>query len=319
MGAEENPLISIIVTAFNVEKYFHACLESVVSQTYRPLKCIVIIDGSPDRCGEIANRFQCKYPEIFFVKEIRNSGVSIARNTGLAHTSGKYVAFLDGDDRLSSSYIENMMVACVQFDADIAASRVVDCYDTGENRLSYLSAQFKKDGYVKRVDMLGYVPCWGKLFKVEKIKDIQFPPGLIHEDNFYSTAATYEAKNLCFTSSALYLRTIRGSGPASITQSLDARALLQYKKCLLLVVLHLKKRNADLQFMTNVICRHLFGITHYFSVLEGKAGQSRSALVKQYLIPSFRVAPVATCFALSQFLLFKIKTECKNIFSGGVS
>jgi len=89
-----NPLISVIIPAFNSEKYIVKCLKSVYSQTYKNIEVILIDDGSTDRTSEIV---RSQFPEVKLIDK-DNGGVSSARNVGIINSTGTFLAFLDSDD-----------------------------------------------------------------------------------------------------------------------------------------------------------------------------------------------------------------------------
>lgn len=91
------PLLSVIIPIFNVEKYLHQCVDSVLRQNLEDMEIMLVNDGSPDNCPQICNEYAEKYP---FIKAIHkeNGGLSDARNEGLRAASGDYVIFLDSDD-----------------------------------------------------------------------------------------------------------------------------------------------------------------------------------------------------------------------------
>lgn len=89
--------ISVIVPCYNIAGYLARCLESVVNQTYENFECIVIDDGSTDETFEVIRTYQQR-DERFIVERQANSGVSAARNRGIALAGGEYIYFLDGDD-----------------------------------------------------------------------------------------------------------------------------------------------------------------------------------------------------------------------------
>lgn len=91
----ELPLVSIIVPAYNAEKYLKRALESIFLQTYKNIEIIVVDDGSADRTGEIARFFAEKGAR--YIRQ-ENKGVAAARNTGIRTANGEYIAFLDADD-----------------------------------------------------------------------------------------------------------------------------------------------------------------------------------------------------------------------------
>jgi glycosyltransferase involved in cell wall biosynthesis len=89
-----NPSVSVIIPAYNAEKYIEESIESVFAQSYQDFEIIVIDDGSTDRTPEVLDRFG----EKLRVVRGRNRGPSGARNIGISVSRGKYVAFLDSDD-----------------------------------------------------------------------------------------------------------------------------------------------------------------------------------------------------------------------------
>ena len=101
----QRPLLSVIVPVYRAEQYLHKCLDSLVGQTYRNLEIILVDDGSPDSCGAICDAYAARDERIRVIHQ-ENSGGSGARNTGLDHARGEFVAFADSDD-----YLEKDMYA----------------------------------------------------------------------------------------------------------------------------------------------------------------------------------------------------------------
>ena len=92
-----NPLISVIVPIYNVEKYLARCVDSIVNQTYKNLEIILVDDGSPDRCPQMCDDYAEKDSRIKVVHK-KNGGLSDARNAGMAVATGEYISFIDSDD-----------------------------------------------------------------------------------------------------------------------------------------------------------------------------------------------------------------------------
>ncbi len=92
-----DPVISIIIPVYNVEKFLCRCLDSVINQTYRNLEIILIDDGSTDESGKICDEYVLKDSRIRVLHQ-DNKGVSAARNLGIRMSNGQYMAFIDGDD-----------------------------------------------------------------------------------------------------------------------------------------------------------------------------------------------------------------------------
>ncbi len=87
--------VSVIIPAYKVEKYIADTIQSVLEQTYKNFELLIVDDGSPDKSVEIGQQFVD--PRIKIIRQ-NNRGVSAARNTGVSHAQGEYLAFLDGDD-----------------------------------------------------------------------------------------------------------------------------------------------------------------------------------------------------------------------------
>ncbi|NCB02884.1 MAG: glycosyltransferase, partial [Spirochaetia bacterium] len=87
------PKISIIVPIYNVEVFIHACIDSILSQTFTDFELILVDDGSPDRCGEIIDEYAIKDNRIKVIHK-PNGGLSDARNAGLDIANGNYIGFV---------------------------------------------------------------------------------------------------------------------------------------------------------------------------------------------------------------------------------
>ena len=98
-------LVSVIIPAYNIERYISRCLDSIMAQTYNNLEIIVIDDGSKDQTAEILDDYQKRDSRIIVVHK-ENGGVSSARNNGLDIATGDYISFVDGDDLIESNMYE---------------------------------------------------------------------------------------------------------------------------------------------------------------------------------------------------------------------
>jgi glycosyltransferase involved in cell wall biosynthesis len=94
-GDGEMKKVSVIIPVYKVEKYIASTVQSVLDQTYENFELLIIDDGSPDKSIEICQQFND--PRIRIIQQ-NNQGVSAARNNGIRHATGDYIAFLDGDD-----------------------------------------------------------------------------------------------------------------------------------------------------------------------------------------------------------------------------
>ena len=112
--------VSVIVPVYNVEKYLERCLNSLVSQTYKDYEVICINDCSPDRCGDILDKFQKKYSSIIRILEKnQNIGLGRSRERGIRHAEGEYIMFVDSDDYVKNDYVQTYVKEIEDHPCDI--------------------------------------------------------------------------------------------------------------------------------------------------------------------------------------------------------
>ena len=107
MKVDYNPLISVIIPIYNVEKFLPQCIESVINQTYQTLEIILVNDGSADTCYDICLRYKDLDSRIIVINK-KNEGVGPARNEGIRIAKGEYLYFLDSDDFLENNAFEKL-------------------------------------------------------------------------------------------------------------------------------------------------------------------------------------------------------------------
>ena len=110
-----NPLISIIVPIYNVEKYLSKCIDSIINQTLENIEIILVNDGSTDSCAEIIESYANKDNRIKVIHK-KNGGQSSARNMGLDIAKGEYIGFVDSDDYVSLDLYKDVIES---FNSDI--------------------------------------------------------------------------------------------------------------------------------------------------------------------------------------------------------
>ena len=115
----ERKKVSIIVPVYNTEKYIDRCIQSILSQNYSDIELILINDGSTDSSGTICEKYSKEYKNVIY-KYQENSGVSVARNTGIELATGEYVAFVDSDDAVKSNMISSLVDALESSEADLS-------------------------------------------------------------------------------------------------------------------------------------------------------------------------------------------------------
>lgn len=116
---EENPLVSIVIPAYNAEAFVKEAIESAYNQSYRPIEVIVIDDGSTDNTWKIINAI--KEPNLHLIHQ-ENKGVSAARNVGINRSKGEFIKFLDADDLLLDGLKDQVAHALTLKDNEISVS-----------------------------------------------------------------------------------------------------------------------------------------------------------------------------------------------------
>ena len=182
------PLISIIVPVYKVEKYLRRCVDSLLTQKYESIEVILVDDGSPDRCGDICDEYACKDNRIQVIHKT-NGGLSDARNVAIPIAKGEYISFVDSDDWVSSYYISNLYGAACKRNADIAISWFENVFENKEIQSSPIDYPLKAqyltvEGCLKRLLYQEGVEtsAWGKLYKANLIRDLRYPVEKLYED-----------------------------------------------------------------------------------------------------------------------------------------
>ena len=184
-------LISVIVPIYEVEKYIHKCVDSILQQIYADLEIILVDDGSTDSCPQICDEYARIDSRIQVIHK-KNGGLSSARNAGLDVASGEYIAFVDGDDYIHPEMLENLYYALEDTGADMSACNL-RYVDEAERPLEeYPDHVIRKetidvDGIFHRsLEAYGYyyIVVWNKLYKKYLWDSYRFQEGKIHEDEF---------------------------------------------------------------------------------------------------------------------------------------
>ena len=207
--SREEKLISVIVTAYNIEAYLSRCLNSLLSQTYTNLEIIVVDDGSRDGTGEICDKYEARDTRIKVIHQ-KNSGPSGARNAALTIASGEYIGYVDGDDWVEQNMYREMYYACEQQGADVAicSYRQIGSekeQETFSNRRYILSREQALTTYIcddKSYHI--YHSVWSKLFRRDVVENLRFAEGRKSEDILYTTYALVSCHTCVFLDTPYY-------------------------------------------------------------------------------------------------------------------
>lgn len=110
-------MVTVVIPVYNVERWLDRCVRSVVNQTYQDLEIILVDDQSPDSCPKMCEEWSQKDARIKVIHK-KNAGLGMARNTGIANASGKYICFVDSDDYIEENTVEECVRAAEREQAD---------------------------------------------------------------------------------------------------------------------------------------------------------------------------------------------------------
>ena len=180
--------ISVIVPIYNVEKQLSGCLESILKQEENDLEIILVNDGSPDNSGEIAKKYATRYPDKILYFEKENGGLSDARNFGIKHSSGKYLAFVDSDDYITENLFKDL-APYMEADYDMVKFKISVINEDGSVINKNYSPIFENKSGEEAFDILYKSDvmtevAWGYIYKREFFvnNNFEFAKGLYHED-----------------------------------------------------------------------------------------------------------------------------------------
>lgn len=250
-----NPAISLVMPVYNVEKFLNKALTSVENQTFKDFEMIIVDDGSSDKSCEIAEEFCSKNPNFKLIKQ-ENSGPAAARNTGVSHCKGQYIAFMDSDDYLEKNFLEELYNLAKKTGADIACCNF-NMYFPNKNLKVYMPFNSLPGVYTKSkalrkliLDVSVHYFIWNKLYKKELFleRNIKFD-NMYFEDISTSPRLFYFAKTVAFTSKALYNYTMREN---SILHSINAKKINDYIKALGIIKSFLEENNDYEEYSNHV-------------------------------------------------------------------
>lgn len=183
---KEEPLISVIVPVYNVEKYLDRCVNSIVNQTYTNIEILLIDDGSPDNCPTMCDEWTIRDNRIITIHQ-DNKGLSSARNTGIKNSNGEYLTFVDSDDWISLTMVEDLYKLASKYTADISVcnfiktDRLINVLNDLGHETIYNQNDFMKI-ILKVTSNRTIHYAWAKLYRKEIIDDEHYPVGMLNED-----------------------------------------------------------------------------------------------------------------------------------------
>lgn len=234
-GRREQPLLSVVVPAYDVAAYLPACLDSILASTHTRLQVVVVDDGSPDESGAIAEAYAARDPRVIAV-HTDNRGLGAARNEGLRHVTGDLLAFADSDDVVPPGAYDVLHRQLRRSGADLVTGSIARWETTADGTEQLVEPPWMRRLHRERrsaiidqhPEILGDVFAWNKLFRTSFWRDNQlgWPEGVRYEDQPTITEAFLRARLFGVIPDVVYHWRIRTDG-SSITQQRSSIADLR--------------------------------------------------------------------------------------------
>lgn len=210
--------ISLIIPVYKVESYIQACIESVMSQTYNNFECIIVDDCGGDKSIEIAKNLVSGYTgdiEFTFLKNEKNSGISVSRNSAMKIAKGEFLYFLDSDDCLSPNALSSLIEKVKKYPEVDLVQGNFELQDPNDYRKSILCIEDKSfPEYMSDKNQIGKtmlhwtfpVTSTNKLVRTSIVieNNLFFMEGIVHEDEFWRWLIYKYIKSLSFALDKTY-------------------------------------------------------------------------------------------------------------------
>lgn len=213
-----SPSISVVVPVFNVEKYIHRCVDSILNQTFSDFELILIDDGSTDKSGEICEEYALSDPRIRVIHQ-KNAGQAAARNNGVKEAKGEWISFIDSDDSVNSQLLKALYDAAIINNVRLSSCTAFEgeCEPLGfydDKKIQTDVSEADEEGIFRLCvyERYHYWVVWGKLIHKSILLKHPFTEGRIYEDNAVVCKWLYEAERVAVIASPLYFYFINTAG-----------------------------------------------------------------------------------------------------------
>lgn len=168
---KQNIKVSLVVAIYNSALFLDKLIQSIIEQTYKNIEIILVDDGSPDNSGEICDKYAALDERIKVVHK-KNGGTCEARNVGMSMATGDYLMIIDGDDWLSSDYVEYLLGIAISTDSDMAMSDNIfttrDQVQVAKDDIRIWSAE---EAAVNLIYPKIAIGPWNKIYKLKMIRE----------------------------------------------------------------------------------------------------------------------------------------------------
>lgn len=292
----KDSFLSIIIPVYNVERYIHQCVKSVINQSFTTIEIILVNDGSTDSSGALCDEFLVLDQRIKVIHQ-KNAGLSAARNTGLANANGQYVWFVDSDDWIDEKAVSILNACANTSNCDVIAFSHVR-YNEDEN--SYTNVFYQKEQlFLNGNDFINSTPFFftsacTNIYSVSFLKkhDFKFKVGQLYEDDYFNLSIFNTLTSVIMLPDALYFYRIRRF---SIITSNDLVNLINKIKSYLALIelcLSLKVSNLDDNFLDKQTWSYICALFNLLTTLKMTFYQKSKFIKKlKFILPHIVISP----------------------------
>ena len=263
-------LYTIIVPIYKVEKYLERCVNSIINQTYKNLEIILVDDGSPDKCPKMCDDFGDKDSRIKVIHK-KNGGLSDARNTGVKEACGDYILFVDSDDEISLTAVEELDNIVSTTSADIVCFNLREINVDTKQELKGKFYSFENSGDIINLTYSEAISdnifrkhiryeAVSRMYSASIAKKIEFPIGMYAEDFAVFYKFLKEANKIVHYEKQLYVYykrsdSIMGAQSNKLFEDVFSNECNYYKEILnLKLSKNVEKKAKDNLFKTLIKC-----------------------------------------------------------------
>lgn len=227
-------ILSIVVPIYNVERYLHKCVDSLLNQDLYNYEIILVDDGSPDACPQICDDYAAVHENIRVVHR-ENGGLSAARNSGIEVAQGEYIMFVDSDDYIEPNVLKGLLAQIERDNLDVLRFRLQYVNPQYEVYNPYKSNPFKGNDYSEEpIDGVSFLnsrmntQCYAVMFIILRslLDGCLFTEGIYFEDTDWTPRMLCKAKRVASTNTIVYNYLMReGSITNAVNRSKQKKVL----------------------------------------------------------------------------------------------
>ena len=294
MKKVSNPLISVIIPVYKVEKYLEKCVDSVINQTYDNLEIILVDDGSPDNCPKMCDEYAKKDKRIKVIHK-ENGGVGSARNKGIEKSTGDYITFVDSDDWIEKEFIHEMLDIANKYKADYVTCGYYRVYENKKEIINGNLEEIVIDSkeYVNKLLNVqnGYGFVHMKLIKKTKISNLRFEEKLVvGEDALFNIQLCKNIEKIVIYNKPLYNYYFNTN---SVVRKYNNEYCNNYLKSMIYMSEYIRKNYKSenvIQNLYNYIAYHVLLICVNYCYHPDNPNKGRKLLVETVKIDLFKEA-----------------------------